>query len=291
MHSVTGQASFARNHDLTRHYTGHDKIKAHRCNGCDRSFTRKDALKRHSQTKDCGDAQNGEPVGWLKRKAAKKAREMNQEREPEEEEVVLSMPPPRPAPAGRNHLASGSGSRHPPAIFPSSRTSIREASAPYPTTSVSSHPRELPPVPEVLGIHHHSTRSSASRSAARYPAHQVPETPIQSPTLPARGDPVSTPVHVRLPVVSDQQHHQLLTGRAPPADNSYASLSAQAHRLRSSGQSFDAGPPPYAAGIAPSATTTAATQDYEYRNSYGTDSAASALSLWNNASHHQYHSR
>ncbi|KAG8886606.1 hypothetical protein FRB97_000025 [Tulasnella sp. 331] len=290
------QASFARNHDLTRHYTGHDKEKAHRCNGCDRSFTRKDALKRHSQTKDCGDAQNGEPTGWLKRKAVKKAREANNEHDPEEEEIVLSMPPPRPsaqagassaASTGRNHSVS-SGSRH-TGLF-ATRASIREASAPYPTSSVGSHPRDVSPISEVLGIHP-TARSSMSR-AARYSAHRTLEestsTGVSPTALPGRGDPVSTPMHVRLPAsvsLSDQHRHQLMTGRAAP-QNGYPSIAAQAHRLRSS--TYDA----YTTGVAAAATTTAAPQEYadDYGNGYSADST-STLSQWNNTPQHQYHSR
>ncbi|KAG8936282.1 hypothetical protein FRC02_003218 [Tulasnella sp. 418] len=55
-------AAFARNHDLNRHHKVHDPVKQYRCNGCDRSFTRKDALKRHATQKNCGFLPNAVPA-------------------------------------------------------------------------------------------------------------------------------------------------------------------------------------------------------------------------------------
>ncbi|KAI0052585.1 hypothetical protein FA95DRAFT_1239579 [Auriscalpium vulgare] len=52
-------ASFARNHDLKRHMKLHDR-KAWKCAGCDKVFSRRDAIKRHKNSMgrgpDCADA-------------------------------------------------------------------------------------------------------------------------------------------------------------------------------------------------------------------------------------------
>ncbi|KAG9029982.1 hypothetical protein FRB95_004685 [Tulasnella sp. JGI-2019a] len=284
------QASFARNHDLTRHYTGHDKVKAHRCNGCDRSFTRKDALKRHSQTKDCGDAQNGEPTGWLKRKAVRKAREqaLNEHDQPEDEDVQLSMPPQHPPAApitaptsGRNNSVSGA-SRAP--LF-ATRTSARDAAAPYPVSSVGGRLREMSPSSD-----QHLAGSSTSRAVGRPSRHHVKSNDQSTSTVMGRGDPVSTSVHVRLSAALGPEQQRIHTGRPVHHNtNHYASLPATAHQLRSGTTSFDAGLSTFSANGATIATTTAP-QDYngsmeEYGSSYVADSA---LAQWNAALQDQY---
>jgi uncharacterized Zn-finger protein len=47
------QTAFARGHDLKRHKETHSNTKPHSCE-CGKSFTRKDALKRHVFLKSCG---------------------------------------------------------------------------------------------------------------------------------------------------------------------------------------------------------------------------------------------
>ncbi|KAF7325694.1 hypothetical protein MKEN_00419500 [Mycena kentingensis (nom. inval.)] len=47
--------SFDRHHDLKRHKTTHVGERPFVCNGgCEKSFTRRDALRRHQQLKECG---------------------------------------------------------------------------------------------------------------------------------------------------------------------------------------------------------------------------------------------
>jgi len=47
--------SFSRHHDLRRHRDTHTGDKPYSCNGgCGKTFTRKDALKRHQVVKGCG---------------------------------------------------------------------------------------------------------------------------------------------------------------------------------------------------------------------------------------------
>lgn len=56
--ALSGEARFARNHDLTRHHKVHEPVKQYRCTVCDRNFTRKDSLKRHLNVKKCGTTQS-----------------------------------------------------------------------------------------------------------------------------------------------------------------------------------------------------------------------------------------
>ncbi|KLO14607.1 hypothetical protein SCHPADRAFT_939403 [Schizopora paradoxa] len=47
--------SFSRQHDLKRHKETHNGERPYLCNGpCNKTFTRKDALKRHQLSKNCG---------------------------------------------------------------------------------------------------------------------------------------------------------------------------------------------------------------------------------------------
>ncbi|PWN31445.1 uncharacterized protein FA14DRAFT_106239, partial [Meira miltonrushii] len=46
-------ARFARNHDLKRHQRGHLSVRPYPCTWCGKSFSRKDALKRHVLVKGC----------------------------------------------------------------------------------------------------------------------------------------------------------------------------------------------------------------------------------------------
>lgn len=58
---------------MTRHHKVHDPIKHYRCKGCDRSFTRRDALKRHNTQKNCGNEEEPAPAagsGRGRRRAA-----------------------------------------------------------------------------------------------------------------------------------------------------------------------------------------------------------------------------
>ncbi|KAI0067214.1 hypothetical protein BV25DRAFT_1867744 [Artomyces pyxidatus] len=48
-------ASFARNHDLKRHTKLHEKL-AWKCGGCDTVFSRRDAIKRHKNSRSKGEA-------------------------------------------------------------------------------------------------------------------------------------------------------------------------------------------------------------------------------------------
>lgn len=46
--------AFQRSHDLSRHVRSHSGDRPHRCETCEKRFSRRDALKRHVMTKRCG---------------------------------------------------------------------------------------------------------------------------------------------------------------------------------------------------------------------------------------------